>query len=1298
VNSVIPLGPTHSEFLAVIHLARTRRNSDQPRLRGRSQSMMTEHSTPPDELDFEGMFGMLGAFRGDGDHRLDSMLGDRPDIVRRLEALSQQAATAFAVLLTVPELQASSARIEAIIHLAIAHARGAQSPSARLAAELFDYVGTIAGHLEDPAEDLMVEAIRSPWGNYRVISGLWEGAGFCLQRIVDVIAHMPDGVPFDEIRRSAIALLKLSEEVCARAELARHTLGGEMPVDSVSKEQLTRWMRDRSRLTFTKVDLAELAIEPADLAPFALTQRDKLVLLSNALGNTALERRPLIVTGDAYHLVLPNAVSAAIRYRTIDALDEIGLRHDLSHAISLSYAQLFNESKLLGGVSGAVLDFKPDGGALIAETMVQFDTGRTIHFLFFTDMLDEIEETGLAGVNPAGATLGDMFEKRIAARYRQAVARPDYKEGMTLLVGCGIGRATAIAFGGGDQPGWRVESCPAHDFLTLSVLHRFRASNLWRILEARDKIRSLGLRLPNVNGLLNLVSWSRSLDGHLVPHGDVPELSSGGEAVLLMAQNGLRELRNEAALETDFRVGKFVDGTWLRLRRDAPSVFDDERGAPIFSSEDHGRHGKPMVAYVSDQRVWWADVDSPVQAGDNVAYERRRMASVWLSRAAPIFEKALDLPDGPIFWDLIFDGDLSDRRLLKDRMSYEAARAAVSIEVNHNGSTIATRIGSAFDKAIFHPHNIAERALVGAFTNGAARLANKKDPDAVERALLPRIVTDPEARHSHAFARRSFRDHVRVQDAGTQLIRIAREDDAYTRLNLGWNVRNRSEGSKIHGTADCTAFLNAIVTYLQNDLLVALRRFDRRQMLERLLDNHELAIDDRDRWNRTSSALLALLGRTPATLARVIEAEQSLNAIFQSTRILVEMATCEGPLTGGERPGRLDIALLMAKAALLFEVGGWSDAIRWDVMKPEIHVTPLGDIHANFDFLKEIIVPHAVVTGEERIERSVIGYAANLEERPSSECVEGELDGNFAEAWTEQIGATIDEVRLFVDAVEQIGIEEGAQVIRVPRHRFRSLHVGDRTIDDAVAGRILDALSLVARDDWRAIPSGFEERDRHPWRFRRRLSFLRRPILDWDPAGDMLLVAPGMLRDSLVYMYSLYESGDFPASQLSPKMTAWRALANGRRGTVFAEEVAQTMRADGWRAEIEVKVTKLLRRGFDKDHGDVDVLAWRGDGRVLAIECKDVQFRKTLGEMAEQLADFRGEIRANGKRDELRKHLDRREIIRQHLPEVASYVGRENVDVVESHLLFRNPVPMEFALSRMTGQIQVSNFSAISSI
>jgi hypothetical protein len=1259
--------------------------------------MTTDHAQQLTDIDLEGLFAMAGVFGGDCE-QLGEMLNDNPDLLRRLNALSPQTATAFGALLIRPELQASAVRIEAMIHLAVAHCKGTQSPSGRLACQLFDYLGPVIGHMEDPAEDLMIAAIRSNYGNFRIISGLWEGAGFFLQRFVDVVQNMPRGEDFEAIRRPVIALLRLSEEMCDRANLLRHAEGAEMPVGAVSKPQLTCWMKDRNKLSFSDADLQRLSIDPADLQPFLFEVSDSSLLLSETLGNSSLERRPLMVLGQEYHLVLPNGISAALRYWIIDALTAQNRRESLCGALGVSYAHLIHEMHLFGGVSGANLKFQPDGDTLVAETCLRFDVGRTIHFVFFTDKLDGMEKTGLSGINPPGQAMNEMFERRIAAGYQAAAADPDYKEGMSLLVGCGVGRGEAIAVGGEALPNWRVESCAAHDLLTMSCLHRFRTANLWRILQAKDRIQSLGLNLPNVNGLLNLVSWSRAFDGHLVPHGDVPDTSPEGGTVLLMAQNSLRDLRREAAFETDFRVEQFIDGTWLRLRRDAPSVFEADRAAPLFGSEDPGPRGMPMVAFVSRDRVWWADVENPEKVDGNIAYQRWRMAGTWLSRSVFFLEEALSLPDGPILWDLIFHDDREDRRLPRERLDYETARAAIKITIDAGLSIIRMEIGSDFDQAIFHPENIAERALVSALIQGAALLAGEADVDQVEAALLHRIVTDPNARHSHAFAQRGFRDHVRISGAGNKLVRITREDDAFTRLNLGWSVRDRQLGPKIIGKAECTRFLNSVVTYLQDDLIHSLRAFHREQILQILLINHELAVDDRDRWLRTSSALMGLHGKTSDTVSRIIKAEQSLNAVFQSTRTLVEMAICECPLEAGAKPGKLDLSLLMAKASLLFEIGGWSDAIRWDVMKPEIHVTPLGDLHANFSFLQDIIQPHAYAASGVRIEHAVSGYATNLEERPTSESVEGDLDNKFVEAWNEQIGAKIDQVRLFIDAIEQMGLEADKKVIKVERARLKALSFGDYALEPDTVDRILDVLTLATRQNWRDVPEGYEERDRHPWRFRRRLSFLRRPILDWDPSSETLLIAPGMLRDALMYLYSLYESGDFPRNQLKPKMAAWHAFANGRRGTIFAEEVAQAMRADGWKAEVEVKVTKLLGRGFEKDHGDVDVLAWRDDGRVLAIECKDVQFRKTLGEMSEQLADFRGEIRSNGKRDELRKHLDRMEVIRGHLSLVAKYTGLTSLDGVESHLLFRNPVPMEFALSRMSGLVRVRNFGSIREI
>jgi len=77
-------------------------------------------------------------------------------------------------------------------------------------------------------------------------------------------------------------------------------------------------------------------------------------------------------------------------------------------------------------------------------------------------------------------------------------------------------------------------------------------------------------------------------------------------------------------------------------------------------------------------------------------------------------------------------------------------------------------------------------------------------------------------------------------------------------------------------------------------------------------------------------------------------------------------------------------------------------------------------------------------------------------------------------------------------------------------------------------------------------------------------------------------------------------------------MRSWAGKAGHKHGNAFSKAVAQRLEELGWCAEVEIKITKLLKQGFEQDYGDVDVLAWNPEtGRVLIIECKDVQYRKT---------------------------------------------------------------------------------------
>src|SRR3546814_11244252 len=101
----------------------------------------------------------------------------------------------------------------------------------------------------------------------------------------------------------------------------------------------------------------------------------------------------------------------------------------------------------------------------------------------------------------------------------------------------------------------------------------------------------------------------------------------------------------------------------------------------------------------------------------------------------------------------------------------------------------------------------------------------------------------------------------------------------------------------------------------------------------------------------------------------------------------------------------------------------------------------------------------------------------------------------------------------------------------------------------------MDALTLVTRPHWRDIPEGFDAKDIHPWRFRRRLSMLRRPLLQIDEGADpTIIVSPGMIRDGFLYIMSNLYRGDFPDQQLSPKMRRWKARRADERGAAFRSE------------------------------------------------------------------------------------------------------------------------------------------------
>jgi hypothetical protein len=1252
--------------------------------------------------DYTDAIEMMSAMGSFAQPSLEAISREHPALVSKLVQFDPIATSAtFAGLLTLPVLQSNCYRIENLIHLALIHCRGRQKPTPKLVAQAFNELGKgSCGRMEDPSEDMFVTQVRTECGNFRILEGIWEGNSYFLQKFLDTLEGMPRGSGYDDIRASVFALLQLSDLICERAGLYRNQLGAEFDKDVMSLGAAKLHVESRYHVHFSFDELRANLIEPRALAPFLFMPTDRQKLAGQLIGNTDLERHPILRDNDHVYVVLPTAISAAIRYFIVQRMTEAGMRELLCKGIANSYSRAFSSLMLLGTRLGTQVAFHHGERTATAQIGMQYDLGHFLQVIFFTDNLADFEETGLAGVNPASVQIDDVISPKIAGFQKHAMEDPDFRDGITMIVGCGVGRGTFAPFEGQDEKDWRIVFCSAYDFETLSWTREFKPETLWRILEAKQRAEHLGLALQNGNGLLNLVAWSRSLGGHVVPHAEIPDqlVSGAGIGMMYVTQNELRTLRHEVAIGCDPRVEQFVDGQWLPIRKNRLSIFEDDARAPLYASEVMGSSGLPITAYLTSQRTWWAELVVPEGLSGSFTWERFAALGAWLSRAADVLEEIPGLPPGPICWRAKFKGIQGDFDHKDGMATFEEARAAITTEATSGQQTFCTVAAADYERCVFHPENIAERALVRALIDGVNRIAGSPLSEADCDKFLGEIVKSPNARNGHAFLSKEFRDHVR-EDIGAAVQFMDKQDDAFMRLGLGWRNRPQSQGSKINGKNECQAFLNATVQQIEEELCTDLKQYERQAFLQRILRNMEYAANDRDRWRKTSAAMIALHGRSNETLKTLSEHQFRLTSVFQTSRILAEIAVCECPDTGRKKVGKIELSRLMAKAGLLFHIGGWSDAIRWGMMEPEIRITPLGDIHAKFNYVDEVVLPFAEKTSAERMDSDVLGYSRNLEEYVPQARTGHLLEKQFTDAWFDQFGLTFDETRIFVDHCENLGVKAGKGVVAVGRRDFENINIEGQMLSTDKALALLDQMLLKPRAAWRDIPEGYNDRDRQPWRFRRRLSLMRKPILQIDESDNpMLLFAPGQIRECLQYMLVNLHRGEFPQEQLSPKMRVWAGKSADIRGAAFAKEVSLKLTELGWQTDLEVRLTKLLGKSFNTDYGDVDVLAWDpASGRVLVIECKDVHFRKTYGEIAEHLADFRGELRENGRKDYLLKHLDRVALLRREADALQKYVGLDKSPKIESHLMFKNTVPMEFALRTIGDRVAVSSFDQLSS-
>ncbi len=1089
---------------------------------------------------------------------------------------------------------------------------------------------------EDPAESCGTENFMFFNGNNIVFPGIAKDSTQINQLLFNSIFVWETDLSEElkiTIREGVYFMLYIHNMIAERMGLTRYLFEDDWRGEIYFPE--SSFVNSHKGLfEFTREGIEEiykrLHIKQDVIQHFVTTQQE---LIKNKGEDTILVKKPFLRYEDKFYLALPSAQMYSLN---LFIRKQIELKDQLEVLNSCYEKMVLNESYKYLNIMWESVDL----GLQLKnyESLWQMDSNKYAHVRFISEHQDD--------------DLKERADSTIALAKKNINSEETEFLSVTIFAGYELDEFHSYPIEYLKETKYQI----AFSFFDLErIFNHWKPDELtlWKYVKAQERADEANLKLMPMFSILAYFQWyKRNHDSFFPTDDSAPDFvsfdySTQAKIIAESAQKSDRHF----VMQVENKIG---DDSEVKLRY--LPVIKTKEYAPIYTSEEifTGKLRKVLERYSFP--IWFSYDKNAGTVGSNFI----ESMIYWLNEfAETLVEYLANLGNRPIEFILSFD-----ERLKSFLTTGFEIKKGVKINVKFEADSYLRKIRLIIPIEIFsalhRKDNHGERILMDTILKSFIVLQNDYGLKGFTHEERERFLASQMPLNSKKMLLTSHKaNNFKRSDSYIPKPRYIQDADVAVVLEsqIKWMNLSDQVPEKIND-ANKVPFLNELINTLTYKLKEYLNNYDAKELLVDLMLRHEAIIQSSSSWDLDLPARIKCFEKYHNVIKEYSEDYNNVVKASYSIRSLIEYVVAESP-DGHKNVNADDVDFLLALITEIISYGTTRDSIASGIDNPEMGLLPSGRLGMNHDFHNKILAGYkdSVILDEiQGINEDFDSHFPSNEQNSEIDLKEEAYYEKITNVFEKDLGIDFYQIGMIAEFMAGYCFSKGSSWWHCTENEFIDLVMSNSNLSQKEIQAFLSFTQLESRGKIENVPEGLHAKETWIWRFNRKLSYIRRPIIRLQQRDSEVLIWSArhiiMAADNLK---AIFYNGTLKVDEVRNPNIA--ALINERlniKSKEFRNKVLKWFNNTPLQViDSEIRIRKSVFPNADRDYGDIDVLAIDNSKKIVyLIECKNTKQAKVL-------YDFHFDSK-NYLEKQLPKHIKRGEFISNNLEQLSKKV---NIDL-----------------------------------